>query len=327
MENKRNYGTYGMERNKLKDCEISVCSVPFRMFGILFCLLAAIVLLPAGGMGRQTGGLWASDRIIDIHGHIGEFRGFDLSTETLLSNINRYGVRLVLVSNIDGAELPGTTANTDEATTNRVTVDTVRKYPDRLRGILWTRPKDGSPARIEAMLNETLSATDKRPIFVGMKIHPEMNGFQADDPRIDGYMKLCEKYRLPAVFHSGKKGSSSAPEKIYALARRHPRAPVILYHMGFGRDHANAIAVAKDSLIKRDAQIYLETAQADSEAVLQAVRELGAGRVLFGTDATYYGRDHYARYDALLSKLKRELSAGDYALIIRGNAVRLFNLK
>jgi predicted TIM-barrel fold metal-dependent hydrolase len=327
MENEREYGTNGTERKKLKFYNRSVFSVPFRLLRILCCLLPAVMLPTAGGAGRQAGGLWASDRIIDIHGHIGEFRGFDLSTETLLSNIDRYGVALVLVSNIDGAELPDTTANTGETATNRVTVETVRKYPDRLRGILWTRPKDGSPARIEAMLKETLSATDKRPIFVGMKIHPEMNGFQADDPRVDGYMKLCEKYTLPAVFHSGKKGSSSAPEKIYALARRHPRVPVILYHMGFGRDHAHAIAVAREAIAKRDAQLYLETAQADPEAVLQAVRALGAARVLFGTDATYYGRDHYARYETLLARLKRELPAEDYALIIRGNAERLFNLK
>lgn len=270
---------------------------------------------------------WASDRIIDIHGHIGEFRGYDLTTATLLANIDRFGVRLVLVSNIDGAELPGTTANTDELTTNRVTVETVRKYPGKLRGLIWTRPKDGSPAQIEPMLGETLSATDKSRIFVGLKIHPEMNDFPADDPRVDGYLALCEKYRLPAVFHSGKKGTTSAPEKIYAAARRHPRVAVILYHMGFGRDHANALAVAKEAATKRDAQLYVETAQADPEAVLQAIKDLGAERVLFGTDATYYGRDHYARYDALLARLKRELSAEDYGKVVRGNAERLFGLK
>lgn len=270
---------------------------------------------------------WASDRIIDIHGHIGEFRGYDLTTATLLANIDRFGVRLVLVSNIDGAELPGTTANTDELTTNRVTVETVRKYPGKLRGLIWTRPKDGSPAQIEPMLRETLSTTDKSRIFVGLKIHPEMNDFPADDPRVDGYLALCEKYRLPAVFHSGKKGTNSAPEKIYAAARRHPRVPVILYHMGFGRDHANALSVAKEAATKRDAQLYVETAQADPEAVLQAIKDLGSERVLFGTDATYYGRDHYARYDALLARLKRELSAEDYGKVVRGNAERLFGLK
>jgi predicted TIM-barrel fold metal-dependent hydrolase len=297
------------------------------MVVIMIAALAGSIPEPSCMQTAPANKNWAAERIIDIHGHIGEFKGFDLSTSTLLSNIERYGVRLVLVSNIDGAALAGTTANTDEETTNRLAVDTIRRHPDRLRGLIWTRPKDGAPAKVEPFLRETLSTTNKGKIFVGLKIHPEMNDFPADDPRVDGYLKLCEKYGLPAVFHSGKKGSNSAPEKIYAVARRHPRVHVILYHMGFGRDHANAIAVVKEAVAKRDAQLYAETAQADPDAVLQAIKELGSNRVLFGTDATYYGKDHYGRYETLLTRLKSELPAADYAKVIHGNAERLFKLK
>src|SRR6266478_1440701 len=74
---------------------------------------------------------WADDRIIDVHAHIGTFRGYDLSTETLLANIERYGIRLVLVSNIDGAELPGTTQNLDEVKANLATIETVRLHTDQ----------------------------------------------------------------------------------------------------------------------------------------------------------------------------------------------------
>jgi len=52
---------------------------------------------------------WSEYGIIDIHAHIGSFRGFDLKTETLLSNLRRFDIRLALISNIDGAHLPGTT--------------------------------------------------------------------------------------------------------------------------------------------------------------------------------------------------------------------------
>src|ERR1051326_3763088 len=54
---------------------------------------------------------WAEYRIIDIHAHIGNFREYDLSLPTLLHNVESYGIRLALVSNIDGAELPGITPN------------------------------------------------------------------------------------------------------------------------------------------------------------------------------------------------------------------------
>lgn len=312
---------------RCRDWITGSCCALILLLGVV---LSGMLMGSEGGapaaLGAQ-GGAFGGERVIDVHGHIGEFRGFDLSMATLLDNIERNSIGLVLVSNIDGAHLPGTTANSDEERTNRITLDAVRKHPERLRGLLWTRPEDGSPARIEAFLRETLGAGSEERVFVGLKIHPEMNDFPADDRRVDPYLELCEKHGVPAVFHSGRKGSNSDPERIHAVARRHPRVPVILYHMGFGRDHAHALAVAKEALAKRDAQLYLETAQAEPEAVIEAVRTLGSERILFGTDATYYGRNHYARYEALLGRLRSELSADDYSNIVRRNAERLFKVK
>jgi uncharacterized protein len=297
----------------------------FRIILPLVVLLSSICLFKqAEHASSQSTAQFnlAADRVIDVHGHIGSYKGYDLDTTTLLSNIARYGVRLVLVSNIDGADLPGTTRNLDETAANQATVEIVRQNKDKLRGLVWTRPEDGAPAKIEPFLKD-----NKERIFVGMKIHPDMNHFPADDARVDGYLRLCAKYKLPAVFHSGKRNTDSDPTKIYAAARRHPRVPVILYHMGFGRDHAHAIAVAKEALTKKDAQLYVETAQAEPEAVLDAIKQLGADRVLFGTDATYYGKEHYARYEKLVALLKEKLAAKDYAKVMRGNAERLFKLK
>lgn len=274
----------------------------------------------------NTSGVWSADRIIDIHAHIGSYQGYDLSTPTLMRNIERYGIQLTLISNIDGAELPET-LNLDEIKANQATADHVRQYPDKLRGLAWTRPEDGSPEKVEPFLRETIAAGPDQRVFVGMKFHPDMNHFPADDPRVDGYLQLCEKYQIPAVFHSGSDDSSnSAPQKIYAAARRHPTVPIILYHMGFLGPHGSAIATVKQALTKGDAQLYLETSQADSAAVLQAIQELGSERVLFGTDATYYGKEHYEKYEVMMARLKNELAAEDFAKVVRGNAQRLFRL-
>jgi predicted TIM-barrel fold metal-dependent hydrolase len=265
--------------------------------------------------------VWADLNIIDIHGHLGSFLGYDLRTETLITNIDRFGLRLVLVSNIDGAHLPGKTLDLDEVTANRVTMETVKKYPDKLRGLVWTRPTDpeGSPLKVEPFLRDHG--------FVGVKLHPEMNQFPADSACVDGYLELCEKYRVPAVFHCGATGSESGPEKIYTAARRHPAVPVILYHMGFLGPHEDAIAVAKEASNRKDADLYLEISQAEPAAVLQAISALGAGRVLFGTDATYYGREHYEKYSVMVEQLQKNLKKEDFAKVMRENAIRLFRLK
>jgi hypothetical protein len=48
--------------------------------------------------------------------------------------------------------------------------------------------------------------------------------------------------------------------------------------------------------------------------------------VLFGSDATYFGRHHYQRYRALLERLQGALDRRGYELITHGNAERLFRL-
>jgi hypothetical protein len=261
---------------------------------------------------------WKSYNIIDVHAHIGSFRGYDLRTATLLDNLTRHAIRVALISNIDGAALPGTTQNLDETTANNITLATVRAYPGLLLGLAWARPLDGNPQNLEAFLRDHG--------FVGVKLHPEMNHFPADDERVDKYLELCERYEVPAVFHCDRPGSNASPERIYAVARRHPSVPIILYHMSFGGEHEAAINVVKEALQKGDANLFLETAQADPAAAVRAVRELGSRRVVFGSDATYYGASHYENYIALVDALHRELSADDFANVMHRNAEKLFKI-
>lgn len=239
----------------------------------------------------------------------------------MLENMKRYDVYYGLVSNIDGANLPKITRNLDEIKTNQETANFVKRHPKQFRGLFWARPKDGSASNLERML------ADQKGIFVGIKFHPEFNQFSVDDERVQEYLKLCEKHKLPAVFHTGRKGSNSDPEKIYNVAKRYPDVPFVLYHMGFLGPHEDAIQVAAESRKKQDAKIYLETAQADIDAVLLAIEKLGSDAVLFGTDATYYGRDHYDRYQRLLRTLRNKLSPADYFRVTSGNAIRIFSLR
>lgn len=278
------------------------------------CLLIALLLCS----------VVAGSDIIDIHAHIGNFRGYDLSLQNLLQNIQRYGIKLALISNIEAAQLSGITPNKSESEANQETVDAVRKNSEILRGLVWVRPNDGSPQVIEKFLNQKLP--DGSPVFVGMKFHPEMNHFKADDESVDAYLDLCAKYQIPAVFHSGRSPSNSSPERIYDIAKRHPQVSIVLYHMGAFGPHESAIRIAEQALKHQDAKLYLETSQVDPDSVLMAVRSVGSDHVLFGTDACYYGKDHYASYEKLIEVLKRGLTKEDAEKVLNGNAERLFKL-
>jgi predicted TIM-barrel fold metal-dependent hydrolase len=271
-------------------------------------------------------GVWGGDRVIDIHAHIGSFAGFDLSLSNLLENQKRFGVEIALISNIDGANLPGTTANLDEKKANQATVEAVRKHPDRLRGIAWSRPGDGSPTFLEPFLQMKIRKGGTRPIFVAIKFHPNMNQFAADSAKAEAYMKLCQKYRLAAVFHCGGRGENADPVKIYRLAQKFPTVPVVLYHMGFGGEHNTSLDIVKEARTKKFANLYLGTAQARTDAVLKAIKTLGSQAVMFGTDATYYGKKHYEQYESMVKALRKALTPKEFQDVMRDNARKVFRL-
>ncbi len=268
---------------------------------------------------------------IDCHAHVGEFIGYDLGEDTLLSELDRGGVALALISNIDGAAVPGKTRDLQEAAANRAAAHAVRRHPDRLRGLLWARPcSGGSAACLATFLEERLRLPPGHPwtsrVFVGIKMHPEMNAFPADDPRVDPYLEVAAEHGIPVVFHCDGSVEEASAERIHRLARRHPDVPVVLYHMGFGGPHEPSIQAVEEAVAQGDADLYLETAQAPVEAVLEGLRRVGPERVLFGTDATYYGRGHYDHYRALKAALAGSLSEADLARVMSENARRLFRL-
>lgn len=112
--------------------------------------------------------------MIDIHAHIGQFSGFDIGTQNLIDEVQRSGIVLALVSNIDGADVPNT-RQLKETEANEVTADLVRSHPDMFRGLAWARPEDGSASKLAPLF--ALKDDNGKAIFVGVKFHPEFNQY------------------------------------------------------------------------------------------------------------------------------------------------------
>lgn len=135
--------------------------------------------------------------------------------------------------------------------------------------------------------------------FYGLKFHPLHMKLAADDAKYDDYMKVAEKNHLPCLFHCDASGCQySSPEQIYELAKRHPKVPVILAHLGAGEDsHSRAIKVLLDSINNGDATIYADISWVDCNSAekntitetLKKHQNTSKGdmtsRLLFGTDA------------------------------------------
>ncbi|MCI0613973.1 amidohydrolase family protein, partial [bacterium] len=117
----------------------------------------------------------------------------------------------------------------------------------------------------------------------------------------------------------------SSPERIYNIAKRHPEVSVVLYHTGAFGPHEDAIQIAEHALKNQDAKLYLETSQVDPDSVLKSIRTVGSDHVLFGTDACYYGKHHYASYEKFIDVLS-ELKKEDLENVLSRNAKILFKL-
>jgi len=150
--------------------------------------------------------------------------------------------------------------------------EAVSKYPDRLIGFATVNPWLGDEA-----VQELERAVGKLGLK-GLKLHPYMQGFPAADSMLFPIMEKATKLQIPVLFHSGTPPWSE-PLQVAALAERFPDVPVILGHFGqnmYG-DTIRALKMVKNLYGETSANHFVY-------AIEKAIREVGAHRILYGSD-------------------------------------------
>jgi len=177
--------------------------------------------------------------------------------------------------------------------------------PDRLFGFVYLNPK--YPAESLAEIERCVAHGP----MVGVKLWIAAS---CDTPAIDPLVRRAVELMVPILQHAyfrlgGNRPGESSPSDVAALARRHPEARFIAAHTG--GDWEQGIRA-----IRELPNVYAETSGFDptSGMVEMAVRELGAPRVLFGSDAG--GRS----FASQLAKVESaDLPAADRRRVLRGN--------
>jgi len=146
-------------------------------------------------------------------------------------------------------------------------------------------------------------------------------------------MDVLARYRIPVMFPTawtqfGTRLYHGLPLFIDDLAERYPELPIVLVKMGRGYSFIFEMCLA---VAFKHENIYLETSQARPEHIKQAVSELGANRVVFGTDWTGTWRALYARqggiYKTNLQVVEAAgLTAEDKAWVCGRTTASLFNI-
>jgi predicted TIM-barrel fold metal-dependent hydrolase len=165
----------------------------------------------------------------------------------------------------------------------------------------------------------------KRAGFKGIKLHPDYQGFYADDRRMYPFYEAAQALKVPVLFHAGLDRGLTPPFKampghLYRVRKDFPRLTMIAAHMG-GEDN---YAETEATLLGTD--IYLDTAfvlRIVPQATLRRFfRKHPIERFLFGTDSPFTDQRTELRFLYTLPFL----TASQKDKIAGQNAVRLLNL-
>lgn len=191
-----------------------------------------------------------------------------------------------------------------------------------LRQLVWVVPGRTPVAEVRRRLEAG---------HVGLKLHPSLDRFPADDRRLDPYLRLAAEARVPVAVHSAP--GNADPDRIRRLADRFGSVPVVLYHTYLGPPWGRRRAARH---ARRQPNLYLETSWCGSGEVLRLVDEVGPDRVLFGSDGAVDGPWHFVQrppnvegrqtYNEVLLTLARELDPAAARMVLRDNTSRLFGL-
>jgi uncharacterized protein len=146
-------------------------------------------------------------------------------------------------------------------------------------GLVWGNP------RLPGYLEEAERLLE-HPKFLGLKLHPLIDGYHPNDPGVHPLMELLlERGGLPVLIHSGHP-IFTLPWSIEELAVAFPGVKVIIGHMG----HGNIVYInASIDIAARNANVYLETSGMPMHTkIKEAVDRVGPDRVLYGSDAPFH---------------------------------------
>ena len=171
---------------------------------------------------------------------------------------------------------------------------------------------------IEEELDRLIAAGVK-----GVKAVPFMQRFYPDDPRCDRLYEAVAERDMVLLLHAGKVPEDlpevfGTPDRFARMVERHPDLVVVLAHLG-GWEMWSGV---RKHLIPAGENVYFDTAYISpsltSEETCDLISEIGADRVLFGTDYPWTDQAEEIEFVG-----EMELSDREKRLILSENARRL----
>ena len=251
--------------------------------------------------------------IVDIHVHPPRPDSSDASVDHMTEIAARVGItRICLLGRvIEYGPTPdpeGITAINDD------TMDIVGRRPDVYSGFCYL-----NPAHDPQFMQDELTRSVAEGPLVGIKLWHAVN---CRDARLDPIMERAAELGVPVLHHAwyksgGLSENESSPADVADLGRRFPEVTLVMAHLS----GSGCRGVAD---IKPYPNISVDTcgSQPEHGFVEYAVEQLGAERVVFGSDAP--GRD----FSCQLGRVQgADITEEQRRAILTENGARLLGLE
>jgi predicted TIM-barrel fold metal-dependent hydrolase len=163
----------------------------------------------------------------------------------------------------------------------------VSEFPDRLIPFCAVNPWEKK--RAEEELDRCFKSG-----FKGVKLHPQLCGFRLSDHVLcDPLFEIVQAYSAVVIAH-GASDLYNCPLEFDRMARRFPKVPLIMAHMGFFWEWELAAEIANEN-----DNVYLETSRVPPFETAKVLEKTSAEKMMWGTDGPF------ADYEAEYRKIER----------------------
>jgi uncharacterized protein len=250
--------------------------------------------------------------IIDADVHISPFREADrISAEDLIQRMAQAGVDKSLTW-----LQPHYFRDVDVG--NRYVYEASCRFPGQILGFGWADPHFGEDKAID-----TVMRCVEEYNFYGVKLNGAQNEYFIDSVMSLPVIEAIAKTGKILALHIGTDAyEATHPFRLGKIAKQFPDLKILAVHMG-GVAHRD-LTKAMIETAKEYPNIYLIGSAVRTNAILNAIRVLGAERVCFGSDTPFdLMHVELARYEALLQGNVTDTEKG---FVLGKNIARLFGI-
>lgn len=211
--------------------------------------------------------------VVDAHAHLGVDAVMFIpepDPQDVVAVMDRCGVRAAVISSLQAIRF-------DTATGNAETAAAVDRFPGRYLGAMVINPWQDPAAEISRW------ASDSR--MVAIKLHPDVHEYPLSGPRYEPVWEFAAATGCPVLTHTWHGSQFDGWDTVDQVCSRHSDVRLIAGHTGVlpqGLDTAIELA-------GRHPHLFLELcgSMLRGRDIERLVREAGAGRVLYGSDAPF----------------------------------------